>query len=509
MSKYYIGFDCGTQSAKVAIYNGSYEVIASEQIPIKINYPNDGWAEINPDDYLNSVRSGIKTCVEKSNIDPKEVRAICGDGIICGIIGVDKDGQAITPYIPYLDNRCSEDAAWINENLEPLWLKESGNSEVSSFFPVVFMRWLLKNHEEFKKRGAKFIHNGPYVLSRLAGLKADDMFIDYSTMSGSLVGYDVVNRKWSKKQMDMLEIPYDLLPRVVNPWDIVGHLTSEEAKLTGLVQGIPIVAGSGDTMQSNIGCGLVEPGMASDVAGTAAMITVVTDKISEKLSATKGLYLSIGTLGDTYFYWGYVRTGGLSLRWFKDNVCDRFDGNAFYDEIEEKVKKVDVGSNGTIFIPYLQGEDGKLKNASGCFMNMSTKTNQGELYRAVLESIAYEYKGIINDVKENDIPVNSIVITEGGSKSDIWNQIKADVLNADVYTIKKKEGAVRSNVLLAAYAVGDIKDLKNTVKEMVNVKDNYKVNKSNSERYNDLYNKRKKLIHTDLMDAFDTLSTMK
>jgi len=509
MGKYYIGFDCGTQSVKVAIYDADFELVDTEQTPTEIKYPNDGWAELDVNEYLNSVRTGIKICIERSEINPRDVRAICGDGIICGIVGIDKDGEAITPYIPYLDSkRCSEDTEWINNNLEPLWLNECGNPEIASWYPIAYMRWLLKNNEEFKKNGVKFVHNGPYVLSKLAGIKADDMFIDYATLSGSQIGYDIVKKEWSKKQLDSLEIPLELLPKIVNPWDTVGYLTEDEAELTGLVKGIPIIAGAGDTMQSLLGCGLIESGMASDVAGTAAMIAIVVDKPYEELNAMPGLCLSIGTLGDTYFYWGIVRAGGLSLRWFKDNVCNKATDNSFYDEIEKKVTKVNVGADGVIFIPYLQGGDGDLKSASGCFMNMSAKTDQGELYRAILESIAYEYKDVLDEIKEKNIPIKSIVVTEGGSKSNAWNQIKADVINTDVYTVKIKEGAVRSNVLLAAYAVGDIKDLKGTIKDMSQIKDYFKVNKNNSEKYKTLFDKRKKLINTELMGAFDTLSTM-
>jgi xylulokinase len=509
MSKYYIGFDCGTQSTKTAIYRDDTVCVAEEQIPTEIHYPSAGWAEMDPDNYLRSVRKGIKDCLSKSGIDPKDVCAICGDGIICGIIGVDKDGKAITPYIPFLDSRAASDAKWVRENLEPIWIKESGNSVIDAFEPPILTRWLLKNDKNFRKNGAKIMNNGPYVLSRLANLKAEDAFIDWATLSGWLIGYDAKNKAWSKKQMDLLEIPMNLLPKIVKPWDIVGKLCKEEAELTGLPAGIPIVAGAGDTMQSNLGCGLVKAGMAADVAGTAAMFTIMVDGINENLSRNSGLFFSIGTLPDTYFYWGYIRTGGLSLRWFRDNICDRTGDNTFYDEIEKLAEKVPAGANGTLFFPYLQGGSGELENASGCFLNMTSATGRGEMWRAILESIAFEYLSLADSIRANGIHLNKVTITEGGSKNNLWNQIKADVLDSEVVTLKRVEGAVMSNVAVAAYAVGDIPDLKEAISNWVAVKDNYKPCKENTEKYRKIFTCQQTLLKEKMSDTFATLADMR
>lgn len=508
MTKYYIGFDCGTQSTKTAIYREDTQCVAQCQIPTTISYPAPGLAEMDVDEYLRSVREGIRSCLDQSGIDPSEVRAICGDGIICGVVGVDADGEAITPYIPYLDNRGAQDAKWINDELDPIWATESGNGSVAPFYPPVITRWLLQHHDEFKRRGAKVLNNGPYVLSRLAGLKADDAFIDWATLSGWLVGYDAQKKSWSQAQMDALGIPMDVLPRIVKPWDIVGGLSPEEAEATGLPVGVPIVAGAGDTMQSNLGCGLVESGMAADVAGTAAMFTVMVDGINEELSRTSDLLFSIGTLPDTYFYWGYIVTGGLSLRWFRDNVCGRIDDNSFYDEIQELAAKVPPGANGTLYFPYLQGGTGPLAGASGCFLNMTTATDRGELWRAVLESIAFEYLALTKSLRDKGIAVNRITITEGGSKSSLWNQVKADVLNAEVHTLSRNEGAVMSNIAVAAYAVGDIPDLKQAISSWIEAKDAFVPDPQVSAKYQGLFEAQQSLLKRDMQPVFAALNNL-
>ena len=91
-------------------------------------------------------------------------------GVICGICGVDKDGNAITPYINYLDSRTKEDVELVNSWELDIFGKETGNPEANCMFPAMFARWFLKNIEGFKENGAKFIHDAPYVLAHLAGL---------------------------------------------------------------------------------------------------------------------------------------------------------------------------------------------------------------------------------------------------------------------------------------------------------------------------------------------------
>ncbi|MDO5718444.1 MAG: FGGY family carbohydrate kinase [Tissierellia bacterium] len=464
--KYYLSFDCGTQSTKSAIYDGDFNCICQHSYPNEIKYPNPGWAEMDADMYLNHVVNGIKYCVEKSGINPNDIRAICGDGIIMGVVGVDEDGNAITPYIPYLDSRASEEAEYV-KTLDPIWIEESGNSVIECLQPPIISMWLIKNNEEFKNRGAKILNNGPYVLSRLAGLKADEAFIDHATLGGWIIGYEAEKKKWSERQMEMLGIPMKYLPKIVKPTDIVGKLTAEMADRCGLVEGIPIIAGAGDTMQSFVGCGVYDHGTASDVAGTAAMFGIMVDGIHKELSENSGLYFSIATVPDTYFYWGYIRTGGLSLQWFRDQVMNRKGEDEFYQMANEKAEKVPVGSNGTLFFPYLQGGQGFVSNASGCFLNMTSNTELGEMWRSILESIGYEYMTLVKKIREAGVEVKEAVITEGGSRSDVWNQIKADMLDIDVRTMKKKEGATMSNAVLAAYAIGDIEDMKAKLDEIL------------------------------------------
>ncbi|RRD94156.1 carbohydrate kinase [Clostridiales bacterium COT073_COT-073] len=513
MGKYYVGFDAGTQSVKVAIYSLEMECVAEANYPTYLYYPNPGWVQMNVDEYLDAVKKGIRDCVKQAGekgVKPSEIRAIFGDGIICGIVGVDENGQAITPYINYLDSRTQEDTEQLSEKKLDIWAKETGNAKPNCMFPAMFARWFLKNNKDFQERGKKFMHNAPYVLSKLAGLKAEDAFIDWSAMSGWGLGYNIYKKEWSDEQLEILGIDKKYMPKIVKPWDIIGKLTKENAEFTGLKEGTPICGGAGDTMQSMIGCGLTNVNEAADVAGTCSMFCVSTDGIKPELSTPdSGLIFNSGTLENTYFYWGFIRTGGLSLRWFRDNICGQEGRGEYYDMLSDKAKDIPAGSNGILFLPYLTGGYGDFKNAYGSFLNMTMDTEQAVLWRAVLEAIGYDYMTVTDTYRNGGINLDHIIVSEGGSRSDLWNQIKADMLNSTVTTLKISGGAIMTNIVIAAYAVGDIENLKDSLDSWLEVKKVYTPNPENTKYYRKIYNMQDKLVREKMLPAFDMLEKIR
>lgn len=507
-----MGFDAGTQSVKVAIYNENMKEVVSYSAPTTLTYPHPGWVNMDVDEYFHLTVEGMADCVrqmKQAGLDPKGVRAIMGDGVICGIAGVDENGNAITPYVNYLDSRTKDDEEVINSWDLDIWGRETGNPEAKCMFPALFARWFLKNQDQWNGKICKFVHDAPYILAHLAGLKAKDMFIDWGTMSGWGLGYKVEEKCWSDEQLKLLDIPKECMPKIVKPWDVVGHLTEDIADKTGLPAGIPICGGAGDTMQSMIGSGNMKAGQAVDVAGTCAMFCVSTTGIVPELSKKgTGLIFNSGTLPNSYFYWGYIRTGGLALRWFKDNVCGHEGDGSYYNVLNERAASVPPGSNGLLFLPYLTGGTNDIKNATGCFLNLTMDTDQATMWHAVLEAIGYDYMEITDLYRAAGVDLHRITVTEGGSRSDIWNQIKSDMLGSEVVTPENAGGAIVTDCTVGAYAVGDIPDIQSAVTKNFAISKTYHTNETNREFYRGRYTLQKKLVKKELSEAFDTLQEL-
>lgn len=489
--RYYLGFDAGTQSVKVAVYSSDGECVAQSSNPTVISYPSPRCVEMDADAYLDLTIKGMRQCTDEmraAGLDPSHIRCIMGDGIICGIVGVDRDGNAVTPYINYLDSRTQDDADRINAMGLGIWGEETGNADASCMFPALMARWYLSHGYDC----SKFVHNAPYILMHLAGLDAEGAFIDQGAMSGWGLGYDVVAKEWSDRQLEILGIDLGMLPRIVKPWDVIGHLTADVADATGVPAGTPICGGAGDTMQSMLGCGVDSPGMAVDVAGTCAMFCVSTDGIKPSLSTHgSGLIFNSSTLDDSYFYWGFIRTGGLSLRWFKDSV---YCGDITYDELSRGASSVGPGSRGVSFLPYLTGGYGDMTDASGAFLNMTLDTDRSVLWRAVLEAIGYDYMGVTDKYRDAGVDLSRIIITEGGSTDDVWNQMKSDMIGSEAVVMKTHGGAVMTDCATAAYAVGDVDSITGALKHVTAVDRTFSPNPDNTASYRSLYGSRTAMI---------------
>lgn len=457
-----LGFDAGTQSVKVAIYDENNTCVAQHSEPTTLTYPHPNWVQMNADRYVQLTKNGIRACLQeiaKQGYSAHDVKAIMGDGIICGIVGINAQGKAITPYINYLDSRTMDDVEAINATENPIWAKETGNAQASPMFPAMHARWFLRNNEAFQKDGVKFVHNAPYILMRLIEAPAQDAFIDWGALSGWGLGYKIREKVWSDEQLSILGIDRSYLPRIVKPWDIMGGVSPAVAAETGLIAGTPVLAGAGDTMQSMLGAGIFGPNMGVDVAGTCAMFCVSTNGIIPALSQPgMGLIFNSGSLPNTYFYWGFVRTGGLALRWFKDQICRGEDDPTYYRHLSTAAKDVPAGSNGVLFLPYLTGGYGEEKEASACFLNMTLDTNEATLWRSVLEAIAFDYQGLAAMYRKAGIDLTQLTVTEGGSRDDLWNQIKSNMIDTEIIRYRNAGGAVLTNAIFARWALRQKED---------------------------------------------------
>lgn len=510
MNSYYIGYDCGTMGTKVAIYSIEGELISEAYKEHIIKYPRPGWAEMEPEQFYKCVTEGIKECMQKSKLNPEDIKGISNSGIICGIVPIDDDWQPVAPYIPYLDNRAAAEAEYITKNAEPLWAEEAGNSQVSGYMPPIVLKWFQNNDKARFNSIKKTMTASQYVLGKLGGLKAKDAFMDWGHLTGWILGYNLKKRNWSEEQIDILGLPQDILPKIVKPWDVIGYLKKDEAEKIGLVEGIPLVAGSGDVMQSNLGSGVTEDGACSDVAGTASIFTILLGADTKKITDTKTLTSGFSTLDKQYLYFGFIPAGGLSLRWFRDEILKEPGNSDSYDNMNMLAEGISLGSDGVLFYPYLQGRANPYwENANGTWLGLYGSNKLEHLYKSMMESIAFEYLSWSNIFSNQGIDIKSTTIIGGGSNSGMWNQMKADILNIQCKTLKRSDGGALGNAALAAYGAGEISDLVQTVHQWIETKKYYDPIESNHEAYMKIFEARERIVNGPLKEIFGILADLR
>lgn len=511
--QYLIGVDIGTAGTKAAIFDTNGNQLAVAYQESRLLYPRAGWVEQEPEDFYHSAVNTVREVVEKSNVNPEEVAAISFSGQMAGILAIDKNWRPVMPYDSWLDIRCRDYIDHLKKHYEDLLIERTGVPPTVDHLPK--MMWWKKEKPDVFNSIYKFTVPAVYAAGKFAGLEGEDAFYDYTYVTFTGL-YDVHKNDWSQELSDVFGIPLDKLPRIVNPWDVVGELTSETAEKTGLVKGIQIVAGAGDGMACAFGAGLTQTGLCLDIAGTASAFYVSVDKIVPDTKHKTLLYLK-SVLPGLWCVGAYINGGGLCLRWFRDEIAKLEKKQAVelgkdpYKILDEEAAQVPPGSEGVFFLPHLGGRAYPYNpKITGVWVGFTWRHSTGYLFRSILEAIAFEYNHYLTILREllEGVRIDQIRGIGGGSKSLVWNQIKADVLGVPYVLLNREEYAVTALAVIAGYGVKLFDSLEDTINRWVQPTRHIYPNKTIHEKYKEYYAFYEKLIERvdQLLEGHDKLT---
>lgn len=507
-----IGVDLGTQGSKVGVYTIEGILVGQAYAEHVLTYPAPGRVELDGLQITEAAVTAIAAAVQEARnagISTADIEGITFSGILCGQVYVDENLDPVRPIIPFLDLRSAELAAAAVRDLDPVWIDECGTSTLDAYAAPFPLQWVRDHEPDVYRRIAAVLSLAPFVAGRFAGLRAQDAYIDPTHLSGWIVGWNAATSTFAERQFDMFGLDPAHTTRVVPSTAVIGEVTPEFSRRTGIPAGTPIVAGAGDVMQSNLSSGLLRAGQATDVAGTASILTVGVDGIVPELAQVPGLLYSLSTIPGRAFYWGYVRAGGLSLRWFRDNVSGSTPDDAAYAALDALAHDVPAGSNGALFLPYLSGGNPDNPDASGTWLGLDSTADRAVLWRSILESIAYEYSDFLGEFAGCGHQVSEVLATGGGARSAIWNQIKADVIGVPWTVPARKDGAILANAALANVGIGRADSLEKQITEWVSGGDVYAPNPATHARYRRFEYTRGELLQGPLRDVFATARALR
>jgi xylulokinase len=462
--KYLIGVDLGTSSTKAALYQIDGKLVSEASLEVPLYYPKPGVVEQENEDFYTSAAQTVKTCVEAGGIDPKEIAALAFDSQMAGVGMVDEAYRPVARFDSWLDMRCQPFIELMNNEAGERVTQLTGCPPTCDHGPK--MLWWKHEQADDYQRTAKFLMPAAYVAGRLAGLKGDQAFIDKTFIHFS--GFaDSQNAVWSEELCNQFGLDMEKLPRIVDPTTVIGEVTEKAAKEFGLAAGTLIAAGAGDTAANALGAGIVRPGMLFDVAGTAAVFAGCTDKFVAD-TKHRALLTMRSVIPGLWNPLAYIGGGGLALRWFRDQFFNSFHGQTMpvsddlYTQMTSQIKNIAPGADGLFFSPHLGG---RICPASpemrGAWVGVSWSHMQSHFGRAILESIAYEYAYYLKILTEllPELELVEARVVGGGARSEVWNQIKADVLNVPYQRLEGNEFGAWGAAMIAGKAAGLIDDL--------------------------------------------------
>lgn len=455
----FVGCDLGTMGTKAAVVDASGRILADAFEEVPMRHPRPRWAEQDLEEIEASAHRTIRRALVVSG-RAADVAGVAFSGQMSGIGTIDGDYRPATYFDSWLDARCTPYIDEMTEHAERV-VELSGCPPTYSHGPKIVW-WQRERPDDFK-RIERFVVPGAFVAGRLCELPARDAFIDRTYLHFSNLS-DTAASRWSDELIEQFGVDRRVLPRIVDPLDVVGEVTRATAESTGLPVGTPVAAGAGDQSAASLGAGVVTGGQAFDSAGTASVFAVCIDGFrpdTTHLTLTSGHAVVPGK----FLAMAFINGGGLALRWFRDEIARDLAGSrTAYAELDELASGVEPGCGGLLWFPHFQG--GVLPpqpRARGAWVGLTAGHERGHLFRALLEGIAYEYAVWAELVRETGQDLDEARALGGGAASSLWNSIKADVVGIDWVPTVRQECGVLADALIAAVATGHVGDLAATI----------------------------------------------
>jgi xylulokinase len=475
----FVGCDLGTMGTKAAVIDEEGAILGEAFQEVALRHPQPGWAEQDLEDIEASAISTIRRALEASG-RAGDVAGVAFSGQMSGIGSIDADFRPATYFDSWLDSRCEPYIEAMAEHAVRV-VELSGCPPTYSHGPKIVW-WQRERPDDFR-RIERFVVPGAYVAGRLCGLSPDEAFIDRTYVHFSNLS-DTAAATWSEELVDLFGVDPDVLPRIVDPLDIVGEVTREGADRTGLPAGTPVAAGAGDQSAASLGAGVVYPGQVFDSAGTASVFAVSVDGFRPD---TRHLTLTSGhsVIPGQYIAMAFINGGGLALRWFRDAIAVEFRGDPkAFQELDRMAEEVAPGAGGLLWFPHIQGMVLPPEpRTRGAWVGLTAGHELGHMFRALLEGIAYEYAEWAELVRETGQELREARVLGGGAASRLWNQIKADVLGIDWIPTLRQECGVLGDALIAAAATGHVEDLAEVATAWQETKDAVRPDPEVHERY--------------------------
>lgn len=440
--------DVGTSSVKVCLFTPGMEMLSRSVQEYEL-HTWENRVEADGECYLRAIRDGMKQALQEAKGYRVAAIGVTTQGET--FAPVDESGKLLRPFIVWLDGRAEEQAEKLRNAIsEREFYRTTGLPEISGALPLAKLMWLREEEPEIYEKTHKFLLVEDFLLHRLTG-----NFVSEKSLQTSTGWFDLGADGLWEKGLAAADIDPAKLPEILECGCLAGKLTEDAAALLGLEPGIPVVTGAMDQTAAALAGGCTEPGTVTETTGSALVMAACTDAPS----FAEGHHVTIyrHAMPGKYIYLPIGNTGGLTLRWFRDQFCaDLPGGEAGYDGINAMVNGVPAGCEGLVFLPFLSGsvDPDNCPDATACFFGARLSTTRAHFARSVMESIAFLLRDFLEMLENLGCPAREITSLGGGSRSDIWMQIKADACGRKFLVPACSEATAMGAALLALWGAG-------------------------------------------------------
>ena len=481
------GLDVGTTGCKIALYDGDARLIATYYREYNAIHKG-GCHEISFRDIKSGVLSLLKQAANEHKIDALGVTSF-GETFAM----LDCEDNVLALSMLYTDQRGEEECKSLCEAIGEERLTLISGVKPHPMYSIFKIMWFKNNKPEIFAKCKRILLGEDFIVYTLTG----NAQIDYS-LAARTGAFDIEKKEWFNEAFSVADIDVNLMSKPVVCGTCAGVITNSIKCELGIDYDIYIVNGCHDQVAAMIGSGVFTTDCAMDGTGTVECMPVVLSEKPKNVDFYACGYSVVPYIDGFYACYALSFTGGATLKWFRDNFAELENMNAenggknVYAELDEKCG---TKPSGILVLPHFAGAATPYmdNDSKAAFVGITLETTKYDLYRALMEGTSYEMLLNFNKMRALTGKIDEIRASGGGATSDVWLQIKADILNSEITALAAKEVGAAGTAALAGTDVGVYKNFKDAAAKMASVRKVFSPNPENTKKYNELYRKYEKL----------------
>lgn len=476
----YMGIDVGSSGCKVSVVDNAGEVKCSAYRQYAFLYDGE-FSEIDPNVVFTAVIDAISDITKKTVLSELATLSVTSFGEM--FVLFDKEKNVLCNSISYNDRRGIQEAEGLSQIGDKIY--NVTGTTANAMYSLPKLLWIRKNRPDIYEKAYKLCMFADFILVKLGA----DFHTDYSLAARTLA-FDIKNRCWSKDILGYAQVDESLFSRPVPSGTVVGETDKKVADLTGLPQGIKLLAGGHDQSCAALGAGIIRGGIALDGMGSNECIVPCFDKLMLNETMKSSNFACVPyMLPDKYVTYAFNKTAGTVFEWHKNIMSI-----ASFDAMLKGLKN---GPTGLFFLPHFSGAATPYMddNSKGAIVGLNLTTSREDITKSIIEGLNYEIMVNIKCLEKAGFCLSELFVAGGMSKSNTILQIKADITGIPVKRLKVEQTGTMAMAILGSVAMGAYKDVGSAVKNLVKYDAVFIPDIEKHKRYCELFGQYEKMYY--------------
>ena len=486
-----LGIDVGTSGCRAAVFSEEGQLLALAYEEYDVQHPQLGWAELDAKQVWEGVQRNIAQVAQEAQHDP--IKALSVSSLGEATVPVTRDREILGPSLLNFDARGAEYLPELRERIDDERLYRLNGNTLGNQYSLTKLKWIQQHQPDLYQQTDYFLHWSGCV-SFMLGAEAR---VDYSLANRTLL-FDIERCDWSDELLELAQLDRVKLPQTVPAGTIIGTVPPPIADRIGLPRGVTIVSGAHDQCCNGVGCGVIEPGRAMYGMGTyICMMPVFAQRREPRVMIERGLNTEHHAAPGRYVSFIYNH-GGSMVKWFRDTFAqaDRTQAKSNgLDVYTQLMAEMPDRPSSVLALPHWgpTGPPEFIDDSCGVLLGLKLETTRGDILKGLIEATTFYLRECLESLPTTGITIEDFRAVGGGSKSEAWLQIVADVMGRPVVRPQINEAGVLGAAIIAGAGCGVFSSLEYGVEAMVRLDHTFAPDEKKRAQYDERFEKYRQL----------------